>query len=259
MKAVSVRFRSEMEQAITLVELIGSARDLAKVDIRAFRSQHAVADHVRTVHAAALAFASTPIAYDGIYLAICGRFEFTVRELIERFIELAMTAVPSHSHLPAAIRDWHSQGTADIILRIREERFRHLTVTSLVGNLASCQKASVQIPYKLTPEAYSYNDRNFRATEIDELLTARLGLKKIWQKLARDPQLIAWSGASHHDTVENLCRQRLNNCMERRNAIVHRGRAYYTPGASEVIECAQFFTVLIDSFADVLTVYKASL
>src|ERR1035441_4148469 len=104
MRSISLRFRSEMEQAIRLVELIGSVRDLAKVDLTRFKSKHAVADSVRSVHRAALEFASTPIAYDGIYLAICGRFEFTIRELVERFIELITRDVPSHNHLSAPVR-----------------------------------------------------------------------------------------------------------------------------------------------------------
>jgi hypothetical protein len=259
MKAISLRFRSEMEQAIKLVELIGSARDLAKADIKGFRSKHAIAASVRSVHRAASEFGSTPIAYDGTYLAICGRFEFTVRELVERFVELVTRDLPTHNHLPAAIKEWHPKGSADIILRIREEQFRHLTVVSLVGNLASCLKPSATSPYKLTPEAYSYNNRNFRASEIDNLLSERLGLSKVWQKLARHQKLVDWSGASRADTVENLCRSELDKCMERRNAIVHRGRAYYTPGSSEVIECARFLAALVDGIEETMAVYKASL
>src|ERR1035437_2913681 len=157
MKPVSMRFTSEMKQAIKLIELIGSARDLAKLDMKGYKSRHPAADSVRTVHRAALEFASTPIAYDGVYLAVCARFELKVRELVERFVELVMTDVPSHNQLPPAIKDWHPKGTADIILRLREEQFRHLTVMSLVGNLASCLNSSASNPYKLTPEAYSYN------------------------------------------------------------------------------------------------------
>lgn len=248
-----------MEQAIKLVELIGSVRDLAKVDMNKFKSKHAVANSVRALHRNALEFGSAPIAYDGVYLAICGRFELTVRELIERFVELVTSELTSHQHLPAAIREWHPKGCADIILRIGEERFRHMTVLNIVGNLASCLRPSAAKRYKLTPEAYSYNDRNFRASEIDKLLSERLGLSKIWQKLARHEKLVDWSGANHPDTVENLCRSTLDGCMERRNAIVHRGRGYYTPGSSEVIECAKFLAALVDGIEDSMAVYKASL
>jgi hypothetical protein len=259
MKSISLRFRTEMEQATRLIELIGSVRELAKQDITAFKSKHPIAKSVRSVHIAALAFASTPIAYDGAYLAICGRFELTVRELVEKFVELVTRDLPTHSHLPAAIRDWHAKGSADIILRIHEEQFKHLTIVNLIGNLASCLHPSASSPYKLTPEAYSFNNRNFRATEVDSLLSERLGLTKVWQKLARHQRMIDWSGANHTDTIENLCRSTLNNCMERRNAIVHRGRSYYTPGATEVIQCATFLSALVDAIEETMTAYKASL
>jgi hypothetical protein len=248
-----------MEQAIKLVQLVGYVRDLAKVDLKAFRSRHPVASPLRSLHQSALAFASTALAYDGFYLAICGRYELSVRELVERFVELVVADVPVHAHLPAAIKDWHPKGSADIILRIQEEQFRHLTVVGLVGNLASCLSPSSKSSYKLTPESYSYNDRNFWAGEIERLLSERLGLSKIWQKLSRHPGLVAWSGAAHPSTVENLCRQELDSCMARRNAIVHRGRSYFTPGASEVVECAEFLTVLIEGIAETLTAYKAAL
>jgi hypothetical protein len=144
-----------------------------------------------------------------------------------------------------------------LILHLGEERFKHLTVNALIGNLASCLDSSKSGVYKLTPEAYSYNERNFRANEIDNVLAERLGLKKIWQKLARRPKLVSWSGASHPDTVENLARRTLDTCIGRRNAIIHRGRSYYTPGPSEVIECAKFFAILIECTGEVMTDYKA--
>jgi len=236
-----------------------SIRDLTKLDLAHFRSRHLVAVAVRSLHRDGLAFSSTPIAFDGIYLAICARFELTVRELMERFVESLVAGVPAHKHLPEAVREWHAKGCASLILHLGEERFKHLTVDALIGNLASCLDASKTGVYKLTPEAYSYNERNFRASEIDNVLTERLGLKKIWQKLARRPKLISWSGASHPDTVENLARRTLDTCIGRRNAIIHRGRSYYTPGPSEVIECARYLAILIECTGEVMTDYKASL
>ncbi|MCE5309725.1 MAG: hypothetical protein LLG20_18995 [Acidobacteriales bacterium] len=259
MKSISLRFSSEMEQAVKLVELISSVRKFATVDISKFRSRAVVATHVRTVHRAALEFTSTPIAYDGIYLSICGRFEFTVRELVERFVELIARELPSHNHLPAVIKGWHPLGSADIIRRINEEQFKHLSVGMLVENLASCLHPSMKKPYKLTPEAYSYNDHNFRASEIDKLLSERLGLQKIWQKLARQGKVANWAGSGQVDTIENLCRRNLDGCMDRRNAIIHRGRAYYTPGCTEVTDCANFLDILVDGIADVMETYRASL
>src|ERR1035437_1388004 len=257
MQSLSARFAGEMTQAANLVQLILSIRDLTKLDLTHFRSRHPVAATTRCLHRDGLAFSSTPIAYDGIYLAICGRFELTVRELMERFVESLMADVPAHKHLPEAIREWHAKGCASLILHLGEERFKHLTVNALIGNLASCLDSSKSGAYKLTPEAYSYNERNFRANEIDNVLTERLGLKKIWQKLARRPKLVSWSGASHPDTETSLGRRTLDTCISRRNAIIHRGRSYYTPGPSEVIECAKFFAILIECAAEVMTDYKA--
>jgi hypothetical protein len=104
-----------MTQAINLIQLILSIRDLTKLDLTRFKSRHPAAATTRCLHRDGSAFSSTPIAYDGVYLAICGRFELTVRELMEKLVESLVTDVPAHKHLPEAIREWHAKGCASLI------------------------------------------------------------------------------------------------------------------------------------------------
>jgi len=256
---IATKFRAEMDQAIALVALIGATRNLAQTQTSGQQWRSPAGKILRNLHRLSIDFTSTHLAYDGIYLVICAHFELTVRQLIEQFVEELMASLTSFHHLPSAIKDWHPTGCAQIMMKMNQESFGHLTPDALIANLASCLNASAAKPYKLTTEAYSFNEHNFRPSILEEQISKRLGLSKVWQKLSRQPSLTTFFKATRSETVENLSRKRLEDCMLRRNQIIHRGRTYYTAGETEVIDCAKFLCAFTESLANVLVKYRDSL
>lgn len=157
------------------------------------------------------------------------------------------------------MRAWHPTGCAHILISIKQEKFRHLDVNMILSSLASCINSSPKKPFKLTAEAFSDNERNFKSDTISDCLQIRLGIDNVWGRLAREPELSSYISALHPDTTIRIARQRLNGIMQRRNDIIHRGRSYYTPGYTEVTECASFLKALVKSLANVLIKYECSL
>ncbi len=253
MNTVYTQFAKDMEQIIVFVELFSATRNLARHDLKNMRSNHPVAREAKIVHAKARELSSfAVVVYDGPFLTACAQFEMAVRDMIEAFITNLMRKIADYSHLPKAVRDWHPLGCAQILLNIHQDKFKHLTQDIVLQNLASCVHYSPKKPYRLTLEAFSDNERNFKPDIIEEMFKIRLGIDKVWQKLSRENNLISHLGTQNSQLIEKLGRERLKEIMNRRNEIIHRGKDYYTPGESEIKECANFFKVLILSFANML-------
>jgi hypothetical protein len=253
MNKVYTQFAKDMEQIIVFVELFSAIRNLAKHDLKNMRSNHPVAAEAKIVHAKARELSSSAVVvYDGPFLTACAQFEMAVRDMIEAFISNLMRKITDYSHLPKPVMDWHPRGCAQILLNIHQDKFKHLTQDIVLQNLASCVHYSPKKPYRFTLEAFSDNERNLKPDIIEEIFKKRLGIDKIWQKLSREDDLTTYFGTQNSQLVEKLAREKLKEIMNRRNEIIHRGKEYYTPGESEIKECANFFKVLILSFANML-------
>jgi pyrroloquinoline quinone (PQQ) biosynthesis protein C len=104
----------------------------------------------------------------------------------------------------------------------------------------------------LLGEAFSDNERNFWPDDIENCFKERLGIEKIWKKLSRESQLQSALGTSNESMAEQLARKRLNELLERRNDIIHRGRSYYTASQSEVRQYVTFAKNLVEVLAEVM-------
>src|SRR6266852_1986891 len=100
-------------------------------------------------------------------------------------------------------------------------------------------------------EAFSDNERNFWPYEIESDFK-RIGIEKIWQKLSRESNMQDAFGTSKEIATEQHAKSKLDELLQRRNDIIHRGKTYYTPSESEVRDCATFFKLLITNLAEVM-------
>lgn len=261
MFTLASNFNTQMEHVRSFLRLLAATEDLAKADLKSFRSTHAVARAARTVHAERKRLLATSFAYDGLFLIVCATYEMCVRDLVERFVADAAGKIQLYHHLPEAMRSWNAVGSAQLLIRIDEgqESMQHLTSDQVLRNLASCSNSSLAKPYALTPDCYSYNDHNLRCTVVEEMLARRLGLKKVWQKMARRVEVTSVLGTTNPSTSENVLRKRIDGYILRRNQIVHRGKGYYIASASEVEQATSFFGSVVEALANVLTDYEQSL
>lgn len=258
MRTIATRFAADMAEIDAFVDLLTATLDLAKQDPKGLRSKHAIATQALFVHGKARALVSRAVLFDGPYLTTCAYFELAVRELVEVFVSRLNRRSRTYSHLPKVIQEWHPLGNAEILLNLKRPQFGHLTAEAILKNLASCVVKS-GASYQLTPEAFSNNERNFAPDILSDMFKKRLGLEKLWSKLARDAQLQAFLGSTTEALVEKLAWDRLDEAMKRRNSIIHRGRTYYTTSETEVRECSRYFAVLIAALAEVLENHLAAI
>lgn len=251
MLTIAVKFSKEMGEAIAFVDLLEAALLLGNKNPKRLRSKHPISIQGLIVHNKVNALSTALVGYDGTFLTICAQFEMTMRSLIERFVEQAVAKKANFNHLPLSMRQWHSKGCAYLLANIDRDQFKHLTEASIVNNLYNCLYSSTN-PYQLTVEAFSYNERNLKSQIIGDLVSSRLGMKDMWKHIASNAKIMSFFGSSTIPTTQQLVTNKLNTAMERRNAIIHRGKHYYTASNSEVQDTAKFYSILIDCFAEFL-------
>ena len=254
MRAVASRFAANMDNIISFLEVMAAAVQLGKESIGQNRSRSAFQVAARRLHNTARTNIQgsgrfTLVALDGAFLTACAEFELAVRDLIEAYVLRATLKCPQYSNLPKEMRDWYPEGCARIILRLSTDKFSHLTQDAIVRSLADTSKNR---SHGLVCEAFSEHERNFGPDEVDKCFHKRLGIRKVWQKLARDAPFQSAIGTTVSERAEQIARMKLEDLLTKRNNVIHRGRTYYSPSESEVRESVEFLKALIGSTGEIM-------
>lgn len=164
--------------------------------------------------------------YSALIVALYAAYETFVEELLTSYVT-ALSQQTAYSALPQNLQKQHMKRTGELLSKIELDSGRHpgVTTKSLVENLHNCLSGSM--PYFLNHSAIVVHDANFRVEE----LTKILGLIEIKPDMVRrDQNFIAW----YHDdqemqgnlpdvVPEPVVKQRLDELVERRNEVAHRG------------------------------------
>lgn len=161
-------------------------------------------------------------------VALYASFENYVEKLAEAFAILEAQRLP-YAELPQKLVTKHLQRSADLLARGRLGEGRHagLTPAGVVANLYNCLNGVT--PYSLNAAAVIWHDSNLRAKDVDDIFLA-LGIEKICTQVRRGDALIPWHmdgqglTATPAEGVPNtVIEERLNDVVERRNQVAHRG------------------------------------
>ncbi len=257
MLTIAQEFSRRTESVIALLDIVAAAIVVAKADHKKIKTRAPFVVLSKKLKNAVLANADFQFtALDGPYLTLCAEYEMTIRNLIEKFVLDAVQKCPEYHHLPREMREWYPDGCSKVILDIKQDKFSHLTKEQLVRSLASSLKNR---EYNLLGEVFSYNQINFWPEIVEDTLSKRLGLLKIWQKLSRDTTLQGIIGTTVLATVERQLKEKLGKIMQKRNDIIHRGRNYCTSSDSEVREAAKILKGIVDALAKLMEQYLDSL
>jgi len=253
MLAIAQDFGGRCDGIVSFLDIVAATVKVAKFDHKKVKSRASFVSSSRRLKTIVLQNQNFSLtAYDGAFLTLCAEYEMSIRKLIDKFVLDASIKCTEYHHLPQAMRQWYPDGCSNLILSIAQDKFAHLTKEQIVRSLASCLKTK---NYGLIGEAFSDNQRNFRPEVLEETLSIRIGLSKIWQKLSRDAALQAMVGTTEPSTVERQLRDKLSKIMQRRNDIIHRGRSYFTPSATEVRDSAHFLKALALGLALIMEHY----
>jgi|GEM_PF-5308345 len=252
MQGLAGNFAKEMLRVEAFLDVMLASVNLAKLPTTGFRSRHPAALAARSLQNQLRSAPSViTVVNDGAYLTVCAEFELTIRELIVRYVELAVARCPNYQHLPASMRQWYPRGCGELLVNLSQDKFKHLTQDGIHRSLANCL-GSPSKPYTLIGDAFAHNKRNFWPGEVEGHFNERLGIPKVWQKLSRDGQFQMSLGTLTAAATETVAKSKLDALLNRRNDIVHRGKSYYTASDSEVRAAAVYCTELIRALADVL-------
>jgi hypothetical protein len=164
--------------------------------------------------------------YSALIVALYASFERFVEDILTSYVQTVANQ-SSYGSLPARFTSKHLQKTAELLAKggIDQMRYPGVTPLQLIENLFDC--LSGNSPYDLNHIAVAAHDKNIRYDELGALL----GLVEVSHDSVRcaDP-LIDWyydyqkmTGAPPASVPVTVIQQRLDDLVERRNDVAHRG------------------------------------
>lgn len=166
--------------------------------------------------------------YAAFAVALYASFEKFIESLVVAFAPLESRRLP-YTELPPKLVKKHISRTADMLSRgrIGEGRYVGLTELEVVKNLFDCLNGVR--PYTLNEPAVVAHDLNLRAGEIDALFAA-VGIEQLCDRVRRADPLVEWhcstqglDAASQEEVPAAIVEKRLEDIVERRNQVAHRG------------------------------------
>ena len=166
--------------------------------------------------------------YAAFAIALYASFEKFIESLVAAFAQLESARL-RYSELPSKLVQKHISRSAEMLSRGRIGVGRYVGMTELdvVKNLFECLNGVR--PYTLNEAAVVAHDINLRAGEIDALFAA-VGIERLCARVRRADPLVDWYCADQglvtapQDGVPAVTiEQRLEDIIERRNQVAHRG------------------------------------
>jgi hypothetical protein len=164
--------------------------------------------------------------YSALIVALYACFERFVEDILSSYVELIANQ-NSYGLLPQRLIGKHLQKTAELLSKgdIDQIRYPGITPFQLIENLYHCLSGNTD--YALNHVAVAAHDRNIRYDELGKLL----GLVDLSHDAVRQAQpLIDWyyedqkmNGPPPLSVPATAIQGRLDNLVERRNDVAHRG------------------------------------
>lgn len=166
--------------------------------------------------------------YAAFSVALYASFEKFIESLVAAFAQLESRRL-QYTELPPKLVKKHISRTAEMLSRgrIGEGRYVGLTELEVVKNLFECLNGVR--PYTLNEAAVVAHDLNLRAGEIDALFAA-IGIEQLCDRVRRADPLVEWycstqgaDAAPQEGVPAAIVEKRLEDIIERRNQVAHRG------------------------------------
>jgi hypothetical protein len=138
---------------------------------------------------------------------------------------------------------------------VGSQRVAHIPHTSVVQELAVCFEKGR--PVELFSVGFGFHDHNLKSGEVSSMFK-RLGVKDLWDKLGENASLAFLLGTTGTDLTPRQARSFLDEFVEVRNQVMHRGPNYNTVGGTVLLEYVGFFRCFVPALADLLSNHAAS-
>lgn len=174
--------------------------------------------------------------YAAFVVALYASFERFTETLVAEYVRQVSSFVP-YKDLPDNLTRKHLVQSAEMLSRKRlgEGRYANLSSVSVAESLYKCLSGAET--YSLTSEAVIAHDTNLRYLDVGKLL-GDVGINDFCQNLPNIESVWAWfiktelgceegeaveRTTERDSTVKTIFESRLNDLVERRNEVAHRG------------------------------------
>lgn len=248
MRDVAESFLRQLDGAEHALDLLDSLRDFggsrATLSLGRYRSGRkaaAVQEELRAERDWEIIF------LDGCVLYLAAQFEANIRDQAEALAARIAGAARRYDELPASIRTHNMELVGELL--IGRHRTNQVEPPGVIQQLATCLARGR--PVRLYLAGFSWHDRNLSGEQLAEIFR-RLDVKDLWRGVGSDHALASYLGASLPEAVTQLARNKLDQFVQVRNQIAHRGPNYETAGSTEVRDYVQFLRRLATALAAVL-------
>jgi hypothetical protein len=195
------------------------------------------------------------ISLDGCVLSLAGEFEHAALDLSEWLARTLCSRVATYSDLPSKIRDENLQLIGEALKNVGRPYLAHINYSQVIFDLY--QSDTKGIPVTLFSRGFGMHNQNLRSEQLAHVF-ARSQVKDLWSKLGRNPWLRAYYNGIGVGKTAKLAAERLDDFMEYRNQVAHRGPSYASVGPTVVLDHVKFFRCLLGALALVLDEYQES-
>jgi hypothetical protein len=166
--------------------------------------------------------------YAAFVVALYASLEKFLENLVGEYARLVALRA-QYSELPDKLVQKHMNKSAELLARGRlgEGRYLGIREVDVVKNLYDCLTGAT--PYRLNRMAVVAHDLNLRPFEINALFNA-VGIEQVCELVRRTDAMLEWYAAFHAPSSPPqsgvpiaMIEQRINDVVERRNQVAHRG------------------------------------
>jgi len=241
-------FYKRLEGIEHYVRLVGDLRELGAANHAASASRTVLGRRAVGIRARLRRYRDwETISLDGCVLSVAAEFELVARDLAEWLVRSMCAKVPTYNDLPDRMKLGNVRQVGELLRLVGRPRVAHINFVNVVNDLV--QSATVGTPVAVFEEGFSMHDRNLRSDQLSEMFR-RAEVTELWPKLGANNWLREHFGGVA--AADAAARGKLDQFMEERNQIAHRGASYQTVGPNVVLDFILFFRLLVGALEGVL-------
>jgi hypothetical protein len=175
-------------------------------------------------------------------------YENFVENLVKRWLEVLPELFPLYSELEERIRNTHQLGVGKLILELKKNRYKHLSIDEVVCGLFRGVTGDTE--YDLLPDAFLFHEQNLRKDILEKLL-ADAGIPNAWNWI--DKHKAIKNFVEEIRGSQNTAEGELEELISYRNDAAHGAPINDILSSGALLEQCDFVEALCQALAELVT------
>lgn len=192
---------------------------------------------------------STDTIYRGLFVQLGSVFELFVRKTMEAIVEIYSQRAVTYEQIPEIIREWNFAYSGRALNTIHEGvSGRRINYGEIARKLGTCVQGNKN--FELNKNCFTIFVGNCTSSRVSKLLKSVNVRGNFWIEVAKQEVLKSHFKGGGAKEIEKIMKQKLDDYVNDRNGIVHRGELYKTITENDIEECSGFVSALTKSMSD---------